>query len=111
MPPDLQNLDGQFLLVTQVTPEPDRTTRPFTNPDVPPCEKAEVLSSTTRLMVFMSAAVRAYYEHNETNTFSFSRQLDTVERVLIDTAPSISQYHEKTLLRCAESKCGLSPGG
>lgn len=51
---ELQFAEGQFLHITKVQAEPDRTSIIFTNLEVP-------------------NAVRQYYEHNATNTFSYSR--------------------------------------
>ncbi|RKP10227.1 dedicator of cytokinesis-domain-containing protein, partial [Thamnocephalis sphaerospora] len=47
--------DCQYVQITSVQPEPDRTRAMFTKGDIVP------------------AAVRAYYEHNDVSTFSFSR--------------------------------------
>lgn len=70
--------EGQFLQVTAVQPEPDRTKKIFTNPEVPP-------------------TVRAYYEHNGTDLFSFVRPLDKID------ATSAEHWVEKTYLRCEDA--------
>lgn len=89
--------EGQYLEVTALQPEPDRSRDVFTNPDVPP-------------------NVRSYYEHNATSLFSFSRPL----RQLTDGNNSHSssstnstsnsnvedvahRWVEKTYLRCEDA--------
>ncbi|KAL1921661.1 uncharacterized protein VTP21DRAFT_10303 [Calcarisporiella thermophila] len=50
------NSEGQYLYITAVVPEPDRSNPKFTRPDVP-------------------HAIRDYHEHFGINTFSFSRPM------------------------------------
>lgn len=54
---DISFADAQYLQITSVAPEPDQASPMFSNPDVP-------------------QAVRAYYEQNDTHTFSFSRPVN-----------------------------------
>ncbi|CAO1638275.1 unnamed protein product [Parajaminaea phylloscopi] len=82
----------QYLQITALQPEPDRSRDIFTNPDVP-------------------APVRAYYEHNATNLFSFARPL----RIHDETAgagqktshdassDTVDLWVEKTYLRCEDA--------
>lgn len=81
---EIQTDEGQYLLVTRVTPEPDRTSPIFTNIDVP-------------------LTVRNYYEHNATDTFSFRRDVvkaeESVARSQFEFA---STWIEKTVLICAD---------
>ncbi|SPO22504.1 related to dedicator of cytokinesis protein 3 [Ustilago trichophora] len=70
--------EGQFLQVTAVQPEPDRSKDIFTNPEVPP-------------------TVRAYYENSGTDLFSFVRPLNKPD------AASAEQWVEKTYLRCEDA--------
>ena len=58
IPPDeVQFADAQWLQITSVSPEPDRTSPMFSNSDVPP-------------------AIRSYYEQNDVHTFSFLRPVN-----------------------------------
>lgn len=70
--------EGQFVQVTAVQPEPDRSKDIFTNAEVPP-------------------TVRAYYENNGTDLFSFVRPLDKPGGVASE------QWTEKTYLRCEDA--------
>merc|ERR1712093_375349 len=81
---ELQNSEERFLVITPVSPEADRSLPIFADPDVPP-------------------AIRAYYEHNETKTFSFVRPLDRADHSLIENASDISRWTEKCYLDCAEA--------
>jgi dedicator of cytokinesis protein 3 len=78
-PEDVQFADGQFLQITSVTPEPDPSSPMFSNPDIP-------------------QAIRAYYQHNETHTFSFTRPVskDPAGRTRI-TNDFTSLWTEKTV--------------
>lgn len=49
------------------------------------------------------AAIRTYYEHNETRTFSYVRPLERAEHTLVNIASDISNWTEKTYLICAEA--------
>lgn len=53
---EVRSSSNMFIQVMAVTPEPDRSKDVFVNPETPPI-------------------VRAYYEHNTTNMFSFTRPL------------------------------------
>lgn len=70
--------EGQFLQVTEVQPEPDRSKDIFTNAEVPP-------------------TVRAYYENSGTDLFSFGRPLNKAGPT------SAEQWVEKTYLRCEDA--------
>ncbi|SOV06607.1 related to dedicator of cytokinesis protein 3 [Ustilago sp. UG-2017a] len=70
--------EGQFLQVTAVQPEPDRSKDIFTNAEVPP-------------------TVRAYYENSGTDLFSFVRPFEKAG------ASSTEQWVEKTYLRCEDA--------
>ncbi|KAJ1032676.1 hypothetical protein NDA16_000699 [Ustilago loliicola] len=70
--------DGQFLQVTAVQPEPDRSKDIFTNAEVPP-------------------TVRAYHENNGTDLFSFVRRFQKAG------AAATEQWVEKTYLRCEDA--------
>ncbi|EST06223.1 Dedicator of cytokinesis C-terminal [Kalmanozyma brasiliensis GHG001] len=74
----VRSSEGQFVQVTAVQPEPDRTKDIFTNPEVPP-------------------TVRAYHENNGTDLFSFTRPLTRAG------AASSEQWTEKTYLRCEDA--------
>nr|CDI52117.1 related to dedicator of cytokinesis protein 3 [Melanopsichium pennsylvanicum 4] len=69
---------GQFLQVTAVLPEPDRSKDVFTNPEVP-------------------HTVRSYYENSGTDLFSFVRPLEK------SGAAAAEQWVEKTYLRCEDA--------
>lgn len=70
--------EGQFLQVTAVQPEPDRSKDIFTNAEVPP-------------------TVRAFYENSGTDLFSFVRPFQKAG------AASTEQWVEKTYLRCEDA--------
>ncbi|PWZ03173.1 hypothetical protein BCV70DRAFT_183899 [Testicularia cyperi] len=81
--------DGQFLQVTAINPEPDRTKDIFTNPEVPPI-------------------VRAYYEHSATDLFSFTRPLPrrAAATSADETGGEVAYtelWVEKTYLRCEDA--------
>lgn len=85
---DLQNSDGQYIQICQVTPEPDRSFPIFQNPDVP-------------------TAVRAYYEHNGTNVFSFETKFskasaDQARNTSVST-DFLSTWSLRTSLMCADA--------
>ncbi|KAI5478526.1 hypothetical protein MNV49_005055 [Pseudohyphozyma bogoriensis] len=84
-PEELQFADGQFLQITPVTPEPNLSSPVFTSPDVP-------------------AAVRSYYEHNATQTFSFTRPVnkDAVARAR-GASDFATLWTEKTVLICEDA--------
>lgn len=67
---EVQYGDGQYLQITGVTPDLDQQSPIFTNPDVP-------------------QAVRSYYEHNDTNLFSFKRP---VNKDLVDRTRSANDF-------------------
>ncbi|GAA6012300.1 hypothetical protein JCM10207_002794 [Rhodosporidiobolus poonsookiae] len=82
---EVQYGEGQFLQITAVLPEVDRSSPIFANPDTP-------------------HFVRAYYLANDVNTFSFSRPLtkdaEGNSRMSNDFA---SLWTEKTVLICEDS--------
>jgi dedicator of cytokinesis protein 3 len=45
---EIQFSDGQFLQITSVSPEPDKTTAIFTNPNVPKAVRAYYQNSGTK---------------------------------------------------------------
>lgn len=76
---ELQYAEGQYLHITKVQAEPDRTSVIFTNLEVP-------------------SAVRQYYEHNATNTFSYSRPFNKDDSTNIDP---VNMWVEKsTCVHC-----------
>ncbi|KAI8452969.1 hypothetical protein BY996DRAFT_6415054 [Phakopsora pachyrhizi] len=77
---ELQLLDGQFLHITKVIAEPDRTSIVFTNQEVP-------------------TSVVSYYEHNATNTFSYSRPFNKDGS---DQGDPLRMWVEKTFLVCED---------
>ncbi|KPV73694.1 uncharacterized protein RHOBADRAFT_54888 [Rhodotorula graminis WP1] len=83
---DVQHGDSQFLQITAVTAEVDQTAPVFMGPDVP-------------------AYVQAYYLHNETNTFSFTRPLrkDPVGHPVGSTSEPAASWSEKTVLIVEDS--------
>ncbi|GAA5945387.1 hypothetical protein JCM10213_005960, partial [Rhodosporidiobolus nylandii] len=82
---DVQYGEGQWMQITAVSPEVDRASPLFTNPDVP-------------------HYVRAYYEHNEVSMFSFQRPLTKdVDGNSRSTNDFASLWTEKTVLMCEES--------
>ncbi|BGP50279.1 Deoxycytidine kinase 1 [Rhodotorula kratochvilovae] len=82
---DVQYGENQFLQITAVAPEVDHSSYIFSDPDVP-------------------HYVRAYYLHNEVNTFSFTRPLskDPSGRTR-STNDFTSLWTEKTVLICEDS--------
>ncbi|KAG0151305.1 hypothetical protein CROQUDRAFT_36914 [Cronartium quercuum f. sp. fusiforme G11] len=78
---ELQFAEGQYLHITKVQAEPDRTSIIFTNLEVP-------------------NAVRQYYEHNATNTFSYSRPFSKDEEPNTDP---VMLWIEKTFLVCEDA--------
>ncbi|CAG8657138.1 13718_t:CDS:2, partial [Acaulospora morrowiae] len=70
--------DGQFLQVTAVKPEPDRS-NPVFKGDVP-------------------SSIRSYYEHNSINTFSFSRPVNKNPDGVKSTNEFLDLWTEKTIL-------------
>ncbi|EPQ25943.1 uncharacterized protein PFL1_06398 [Pseudozyma flocculosa PF-1] len=84
---DVRHAEAQFLQVTALQPEPDRTKDIFTNPEVAPI-------------------VRAYYEHNATDLFSFTRPLPA-PRAAAESQPAAVEFQdvwvEKTYLRCEDA--------
>lgn len=83
--------DAQFLQVTALQPEPDRSKDVFTNPEVPP-------------------VVRTYFEHNTTNLFSFNRPIakpgqqgNDAAEVEEGSSPVTDVWVEKTYLRCEDA--------
>lgn len=76
--------DTQYLQVTALQPEPDRSRDIFTNQDVP-------------------ATVRAYYEHNGTNLFSYARPFRKNGGNRREAADAVNLWVEKTYLRCEDA--------
>lgn len=83
--------DGQYLHVTALQPEPDRSKDVFTNAEVPPM-------------------IRSYFEHNATDLFSFTRPIagsaDPADRksILVDGNTDVTKlWVEKTYLRCEDA--------
>ncbi|KAH7888385.1 hypothetical protein F5I97DRAFT_2002325 [Phlebopus sp. FC_14] len=60
-PVDIRFGTDQYIQVTAVSPEPDRTLPIFTSPDVPP-------------------SIQNYYEHSAVNVFSATRQITKTDR-------------------------------
>ncbi|GAA5899842.1 hypothetical protein JCM8208_004581 [Rhodotorula glutinis] len=85
-PDDIQHGDSQFLQITAVNAEVDTSTHVFTAADTP-------------------AYVQAYYLHNETNTFSFTRPLnkDPVGRPVGSVSDPAARWSEKTVLIVEDS--------
>lgn len=83
---DVRFSEAQFLQITAVQPEPDRSKDVFINPEVPP-------------------VVRAYFEHNTTNLFSFTRPLAKRDQELATAGgPEFTElWVEKTYLRCEDA--------
>ncbi|PWN49826.1 hypothetical protein IE53DRAFT_316947 [Violaceomyces palustris] len=90
---EIRYADSQFLQITALQPEPDRTKDVFTNPEVPPI-------------------IRAYYEHSTTDLFSFTRPLqksgeEESKGIGLNgdaTAPDFTElWTEKTYLRCEDA--------
>ncbi|KAL1687532.1 hypothetical protein GGG16DRAFT_127866 [Schizophyllum commune] len=87
-PVDIRFGNDLYIQVSAVTPEPDRTSPLFTNPEVP-------------------AAVRAYYEHCDINLFSSSRQVrrtsqDGSEETWLEKAYFTTEETFPTVLRRSE---------
>ncbi|KAK0524071.1 Deoxycytidine kinase 1 [Tilletia horrida] len=84
----IRQADAQYLHITALQPEPDRTKGIFTNPETPPL-------------------VRAYYEHNAVNLFSFSRTIHKPSGnrpPKADAVPDFTElWVEKTYLRCEDT--------
>lgn len=80
--------DAQFLQITALQAEPDRSKDVFTNPEVPP-------------------VVRAYFEHNTTNLFSFTRPISKPGQQngeAEEVNSSVTDvWVEKTYLRCEDA--------
>ncbi|KAN0061214.1 Deoxycytidine kinase 1 [Thecaphora frezii] len=81
---EIRLAEAQFLQVTALQPEPDRTKDIFTNPEVAPI-------------------VRAYYEHNATDLFSFTRPLPKVRPEAAGHPEFEDLWVEKTYLRCEDA--------
>jgi dedicator of cytokinesis protein 3 len=82
---EIQFADAQYIQITSVVAEPDRTSPIFTNPEVP-------------------VAIRSYYEHNATNTFSFTRPVRKESRALTRVVNDfINLWTEKTILICEDA--------
>ncbi|CAO1614916.1 unnamed protein product [Sympodiomycopsis kandeliae] len=87
---DIRFADAQYLQITALQAEPDRTRDVFTNPDVPPL-------------------VRSYYEHNGTSLFSFTRPLGPSEAggsasESVSRSSDLAElWVEKTYLRCEDA--------
>lgn len=77
---DLAYAEGQYLQITRVIAEPDRTTIVFKNPEV-------------------SSSVVSYYEHNATNTFSYSKPFNKDN---VDNSDTVRMWVEKTFLVCED---------
>ncbi|KDN50840.1 hypothetical protein K437DRAFT_273050 [Tilletiaria anomala UBC 951] len=83
--------DGQYLHVTALQPEPDRSKDVFTNPEVPPM-------------------TRSYFEHNATDLFSYTRPITGPSpsgarmSMLVDSGTDVTKlWVEKTYLRCEDA--------
>ena len=85
---ELAESEERYLVITPVNSESDKSLPVFTNPNTP-------------------IPVRAYYQNNETRTFSFSHRVERVDRTLLDTAPDISRWTEKIYIVCAECESRL----
>ncbi|KAH8918163.1 hypothetical protein BT69DRAFT_1354118 [Atractiella rhizophila] len=84
-PEEVQYADGQFLQITSVNPEPDYTSPIFQSAEVP-------------------QAIKTYYEHNATNTFSFTRPVKKENRGLQRvTNDFVNLWTEKTVLICEDA--------
>ncbi|KAI0940660.1 hypothetical protein AcW1_003797 [Taiwanofungus camphoratus] len=88
IPVDIRFGNDQYIQCTAVTPEPDRDSLIFTNPDVPP-------------------QIRTYYEHSAINTFSYSRPVtkvghDGLEEVWIEKTYLVTEETFPTVLRRSE---------
>ncbi|EFP83337.2 hypothetical protein PGT21_031228 [Puccinia graminis f. sp. tritici] len=77
---ELAYAEGQYLQITRVVAEPDRTTVVFKNPEV-------------------SSSVVSYYEHNATNTFSHSKPFNKDN---VDPSDTVRMWVEKTFLVCED---------
>lgn len=84
----IREADAQYLHITALQPEPDRTKGIFTNAETPPL-------------------VRAYYEHNAINLFSFSRTIHKPSPIRApkhDGVPDFTElWVEKTYLKCEDT--------
>ncbi|GAA5973495.1 hypothetical protein JCM11641_006492 [Rhodosporidiobolus odoratus] len=81
----VQESESQFLQITAITPEVDPTLPVFANPDCP-------------------HYIRAYWQHNNVNTFSFTRPLaKDGEGGSRSTNDFASLWTEKTVLICEDS--------
>lgn len=104
---DVMQSSQQHLQIFSVAPLPDRAFPIFTNPDVPPGKS----SQTTPLRKFAHwdlQAVRAYYEMNGTNRFSYTKPFQKTEptaRIYDAIFPSEFQstWTEKVTLTCADA--------
>lgn len=79
---DIQFADAQYLQITSAAPESDQESPMHNNPEVP-------------------QAIRAYYEQNDTHTFSFTRPVskDSAGRTRVDN-DFTSSWTEKTVSLC-----------
>ncbi|KAE8266357.1 hypothetical protein A4X09_0g5990 [Tilletia walkeri] len=85
----IRSADAQYLHITALQPEPDRSKGIFTNAETPPL-------------------VRGYYEHNAVNLFSFSRTIHKPSANRVpkqqDGSPDFTElWVEKTYLRCEDT--------
>lgn len=82
---DIRFADAQYLQITALQPEPDRSRDVFTNPEVPP-------------------TVKSYYEHNATSHFSYTRPLVPYdENESAQEVDPADLWVEKTFLRCEDA--------
>lgn len=78
---ELAYAEGQFLQITRVVAEPDRSTVVFKNPEV-------------------SNSVVSYYENNATNTFSHTKPFNKDN---VDPSDTVRMWIEKTFLVCEDA--------
>lgn len=84
-PEEIYSADAQLIQITGVTCEADVESPIFTNPDVP-------------------QSVKAYYLHNGTNTFSFTRPVNKDPSGRVRVANDFtSLWTEKTVLICEDA--------
>ncbi|GAA5913444.1 hypothetical protein JCM6882_001962 [Rhodosporidiobolus microsporus] len=84
-PEEIQYSDSRFLQITAVTPEVDQASSLLNNPDVP-------------------HYVRVWAQHNDVNTFSFTRPLTKdAEGRIRSTSDFTTLWTEKTVLICEDT--------
>lgn len=104
---ELQNSDGQYIHICQVQPEPDKTFPIFQNPDVPAGKPLPVVPQRKPSTEGTGSAVRSYYEHNGTNTFSFETKFTKAAadhaRNTAVPVEFLSTWSLRTTLVCADA--------